>query len=83
MDLVPLLSGSDSVAEAQTCVVTATETIGPYPNHTAFNRQDIREGRPGLPLQVALTVVFLPESGTAVTKTFDLERTSRLTVYGG
>jgi protocatechuate 3,4-dioxygenase beta subunit len=55
--LVPFVPGSDSAAEAQTCVLTATETIGPYPNHTAFNRQDIREGRPGLALQVALTIV--------------------------
>jgi hypothetical protein len=55
--LAPFVPGAESVAEAQTCVQTATETIGPYPNHTAFLRQDIREGRPGLPLQVVLTVV--------------------------
>jgi hypothetical protein len=41
--LAPLVPGAQAAAEAQTCVLTATETIGPYPNHTAFNRQDIRE----------------------------------------
>ena len=56
--LTPLVPGSDSEIEAQTsCVQTASETAGPYPSHTAFYRQDIREGRPGLPLQLVLTVV--------------------------
>ncbi len=40
------------------CVVTPTETEGPYPDHTgmfgnpAFYRRDITEGRPGIPLSV-------------------------------
>jgi protocatechuate 3,4-dioxygenase beta subunit len=69
--LVPFVPGSESAAEAQTCVLAATETIGPYPNHSTFLRQDIREGRPGLPLQVVLTVVntsanCAPLSGASV-----------------
>lgn len=56
--LAPLVSGTDGEAEAQTsCIQTASETAGPYPSHTAFYRQDIREGRSGLPLQLVLTVV--------------------------
>ena len=45
------------------CVVTAQETAGPYSDNTgmisnqAFYRQDIREGRTGLPLTLTLTVV--------------------------
>ena len=61
--LAPLVSGTDGEAEAQTsCVQTASETAGPYPSHTAFYRQDIREGRSGLPLQLVLTVVNAPTS---------------------
>jgi len=45
------------------CAVTPTETEGPYPdrtgmiNSTAFYRQDVTEGKPGLPLTLALSVV--------------------------
>jgi hypothetical protein len=63
--LVPFVPGSESVAEAQTCVLAASETIGPYPNHSTFLRQDIREGRPGLALQL------LAEGATG--SFFDLE----------
>ena len=46
-----------------TCAVAATETEGPYPdrlgmiNNSAFFRRDVTEGRPGLALTLALTVV--------------------------
>lgn len=45
------------------CVTSAEETRGPFPDqlgmisNQAFYRQDIREGRPGTPLSVTLTVV--------------------------
>lgn len=45
------------------CVVTAEETAGPYVditgmvNNPAFYRRDIREGRPGVPLTLTLSVV--------------------------
>ena len=44
------------------CTVTASETVGPYPDNTgmlntpAFYRQDVREGRPGTPLTLRLTI---------------------------
>ncbi len=39
------------------CVVTPTETIGPFPSLADFVRSDIREGKPGLPVTLAITVV--------------------------
>ena len=45
------------------CVVAADETAGPYSditgmaNNPAFFRRDIREGKPGTPLTLALTIV--------------------------
>ena len=39
------------------CVVTPTETIGPYPSLIDLVRSDIREGRPGTPVTLTLTVV--------------------------
>ena len=39
------------------CAVSPTETIGPYPSLTDLFRSDIREGKSGTPLTLALTVV--------------------------
>jgi len=50
------------VGGAGSCTVTPQETAGPYPdrvgmiNNPAFFRQDITEGRSGLPVTLALTV---------------------------
>lgn len=62
---------------ASSCVVTASETIGPYPditgmlNNPAFNRRDVTEGKPGTPLALVLTIVNVnngcaPVAGAAV-----------------
>lgn len=40
-----------------TCALTPNETIGPYPSLADFVRSDIREGRPGLPVTLTITVV--------------------------
>jgi protocatechuate 3,4-dioxygenase beta subunit len=59
------------------CVEAASETRGPFPdmtgmaNNQAFYRQDVREGRAGLPLTLMLTIVNVrnacgPVSGAAV-----------------
>src|SRR5262249_9253762 len=51
-----------------TCVVTPSETEGPYPdrlgmrNNQAFFRRDVTEGRPGLPLTLTLTIVGVSNS---------------------
>jgi protocatechuate 3,4-dioxygenase beta subunit len=55
-------ASSSSISSAN-CVVTPEETAGPYPDRTgminqpAFFRQDITEGRTGLPLTLSLTLV--------------------------
>jgi protocatechuate 3,4-dioxygenase beta subunit len=53
------------------CVVSPTETIGPYPSLADFVRADIREDRPGLPLYLTIAVVntnnaCAPVSGAVV-----------------
>jgi len=54
------------------CAVTPEETAGPYPdrlgmiNSTAFYRQDVTEGRSGIPLTLMLTVVNVTSSCAAV-----------------
>ena len=56
-------STSGSTATAAGCVTTPEETAGPYPdrlgmiNNAAFFRQDITEGRSGLPVTLTMTVV--------------------------
>src|SRR5712691_2655651 len=55
------------------CTVTPEETAGPYPdrtgmiNNSAYFRQDITEGKSGLPLTLALTVVNVNKSCSPVT----------------
>jgi protocatechuate 3,4-dioxygenase beta subunit len=50
-------------ANSAACVVTPEETAGPYPDRTgmiansSFYRRDINEGKPGVPLTLALTIV--------------------------
>jgi protocatechuate 3,4-dioxygenase beta subunit len=39
------------------CVVSPSETIGPFPSLSDFVRSDIREGKSGLPLTLTITVV--------------------------
>jgi protocatechuate 3,4-dioxygenase beta subunit len=45
------------------CLITPSETEGPYPDRTgmlnnpAFHRRDITEGRPGVPLAMTMTIV--------------------------
>jgi protocatechuate 3,4-dioxygenase beta subunit len=54
------------------CAVSPEETAGPYPDHTgmlnnpAFYRQDITEGRSGLPLTLILTIVNVNNSCAAL-----------------
>src|SRR5436309_3518403 len=53
--------GTSSTSAA--CAVAASETQGPYPDQTgmvssqAFYRQDVTEGRSGLPVMLAMTIV--------------------------
>lgn len=51
------LLGADEAAAATTCVLTPEVTEGPYWVEDTMTRRDIREGKPGLPLQIRFTVV--------------------------
>jgi protocatechuate 3,4-dioxygenase beta subunit len=73
----PAATPAGTGTASSTCVEAAQETRGPFPDQVgmvsnqAFYRQDIREGRPGLALTLALTVVNVrsacaPVSGAAV-----------------
>jgi protocatechuate 3,4-dioxygenase beta subunit len=48
------------------CAVSPNETIGPYPSLSDFVRSDIREGKPGLPLTLTITVVNTNSACSAV-----------------
>jgi protocatechuate 3,4-dioxygenase beta subunit len=50
--ITPLPPGTSS-----TCLVSPNETIGPFPSLADFVRADVREGKPGLPLTLTITVV--------------------------
>lgn len=50
-------SSSSAVSTNAACAETPSETVGPYPSLTDFVRSDIREGRAGTPLTLAITVV--------------------------
>jgi protocatechuate 3,4-dioxygenase beta subunit len=46
-----------SSSSSSSCAVTPTETVGPYPSLTDLIRSDIREGKGGTPVVLAITVV--------------------------
>jgi protocatechuate 3,4-dioxygenase beta subunit len=46
-----------TVTSSTSCVVTPTETLGPFPNITVPVRSDVREDRLGIPLTLTITVV--------------------------
>src|SRR5206468_1713148 len=54
---------SGGTTSSAACAITPEETAGPYPDHTgmlshqAFYRQDIIEGKSGLPLTLIITIV--------------------------
>jgi protocatechuate 3,4-dioxygenase beta subunit len=48
------------------CAVSPSETIGPFPSLADFVRSDIREGRPGTPVTLNITVVNANSGCSAV-----------------
>lgn len=48
------------------CSVSPTETIGPFPSLADFVHSDIREGRPGTPVTLTITVVNASTGCSAV-----------------
>lgn len=55
-----------TTATGATCVVTPSETVGPYPSLTDLFRSDIREGKSGLPVTLTITVVNTNNACAAV-----------------
>jgi protocatechuate 3,4-dioxygenase beta subunit len=49
-------NGSDGEAQAATCALTPETTEGPYWVENALTRHDVRDGRKGVPLYLALAV---------------------------
>jgi protocatechuate 3,4-dioxygenase beta subunit len=54
------------VGSTGACVVSPSETIGPYPSLSDFIRSDIRENKQGLPLTLSISVVNTNSSCSAV-----------------
>ena len=50
-------AGTTPTGATAACVVTPSETAGPFPSITLPVRSDVREDRAGLPLTLAITVV--------------------------
>jgi protocatechuate 3,4-dioxygenase beta subunit len=50
-------AGTTPTTSSAACVVTPSETTGPFPSITLPVRSDVREDRVGLPLELAITVV--------------------------
>ncbi|MGE3275922.1 MAG: intradiol ring-cleavage dioxygenase [Vicinamibacterales bacterium] len=50
-------TGTTTTSTNTACVITPTETAGPYPSLTDFFRSDIREDRQGTPLTLTVKVV--------------------------
>jgi protocatechuate 3,4-dioxygenase beta subunit len=53
VEAAPAAGGSTSAA----CAVTPAETAGPFPSLTHLFRSDIRDGKPGTPLNLGIKVV--------------------------
>jgi len=68
----PTSTSTGGTGGSSACVATATETAGPYPDtigmlgNAGFFRQDVREGKPGLPLTLQLTIVNTNNACAAV-----------------
>jgi len=50
-------SSSGTISTNGTCAVTPGETAGPFPSTVSIVRSDIREGKTGVPLSLAIKVV--------------------------
>ena len=59
-------SSSTTTSTNSVCVVTPSETAGPYPSRADFVRSDIREDRQGTALTLTITVVNANSACTAV-----------------
>jgi len=85
-------STTSGTTTSSSCAVSPEETAGPYPDHTgmfgnsAFYRQDITEGKSGLPLTLALSVVNVRNAcapvANAVVEVWQCDATGNYSEYG-
>jgi protocatechuate 3,4-dioxygenase beta subunit len=85
-------TGAGGTTSSGACVVTPSETEGPYPDRTgmfgnpAFYRRDIGEGKPGIPLTVTFNVVNVKASclpvANAVVEVWHCDVTGNYSEYG-
>jgi len=85
-------SSTGGTTTASSCAVSPEETAGPYPDRTgmignsAFYRQDITEGKTGLPLTLALTIVNVRNScapvANATVEIWQCDATGNYSEYG-
>jgi protocatechuate 3,4-dioxygenase beta subunit len=83
---------SGGTTSAAGCVVTPSETEGPYPDRTgmfgnpAYYRRDITEGKAGVPLSVTMTIVNVKAScvpvAAAVIEVWHCDVTGTYSEYG-
>ena len=83
---------SQGTTNSSACVITPSETEGPYPDRTgmfsnpAFHRRDITEGKPGIPLAVTMTIVNARSScgpvANAVVEVWHCDVTGNYSEYG-
>ena len=62
----PSSSSTPTTSSNSACVVTPTETLGPYPSLTDLVRSDIREGKTGTVLTLTIKVVNTNNACAAV-----------------
>jgi protocatechuate 3,4-dioxygenase beta subunit len=83
-------TGAAGVSAAEStnaaCVVSPTETVGPYPSLTDLFRSDVRESKPGTPLTLTVKVVNTnascsPVSGVNV-ELWQCDATGNYSQYG-
>jgi protocatechuate 3,4-dioxygenase beta subunit len=79
----PAPSAVDLLAGSSPCVLTAGTIAGPTWFDAHAVRSDIRDGRPGVPLDLALRVVQLPACTPVGQAVVDLWQCDALGVYSG
>src|SRR5262249_29147559 len=85
-------STSGGTTTSSACTVSPEEPAGPYPDRTgmfstsAFYRQDITEGKSGLPLTLALSIVNVSNAcapvANAVVEVWQCDATGNYSEYG-
>ena len=85
-------SSTGGTTTSSSCAVSPEETAGPYPDRTgmisnpAFYRQDITEGKNGLPLTLALTIVNVRSAcapvANAIVEVWQCDATGVYSEYG-